>query len=1072
MSRFVLMLALVAPLWPVATVAAAQPAGSRPAVGHSLLGRPIAAIEVVAPPSERAAALLGLIDIRPGFLLERSAVQQAIERLYALDRFAQIEAQATALADAAVLTFIITPRLNLGSIKLTGARHVPKDKLLAALRHAPGDEVDRNTPELLRARARKFLRRQGYPLAQVQVSQNPTAQGAAVRYQLDIVEGPPNRAAQVLLRTDHIAPTQVLRAALKTRRGSVVSQTLLDDDRARLLDLLHGHGFLAAQVAEPTVAQRADGAVVTFEVKAQARVSLHVVGNHVFNEREIAKLWPVALGGTPKQALGLFRQRIEAAYAKEGYFRPVVHARLHGRPRRGIKRIDVHINEGPVLWVDTLKFVGAHALPREVLGEQVKAVLLQDLGAGNFFGPLTPGDWAQRGAPQTPRSRVPHSVPPESRWIFSLYQQAADDMAAAYRDLGFLDVEVTPPTAQATAPGAQRAAGGPQEAGEPMVLWPDNPPMGQVPPGRFAPAPPHNVEPAAATFIIEEGQQRFIDSISFTGNLAIDSPTLLEVVQGARDAHSLLAPVMPGAPLSYAGIEDGRIAIVRKFRDLGYLYAKVFSQVDSAPTETFARVRYTIEEGPAVHVQRLLVRGNNHTREGVIRSRLTLKPGELYKLHQAITDQREIMALGVFNSARVRLVDEERPSEGKDVVAEVEERPRQLLELSPGVSTTQGLRLRASYSHLNVLGTAGMFIASAKVNRQLFFDLYGSYADKLKTRFGAYRGLEQLTRAVEREVRVGLRSPPIKFFKGDPLLRLDVVDQRINAVRYGLNSTSAILGADLALASKVKMSVDLQGGITQLECPLGNYCDQDLDVRRLRGGHPIQQGTLHTIKFGPTLHVEGRDDPISPSRGYHALAKFYQAFGAAQGTGQNAPSVPFAFLKWEGTAATYLSALGQVLALSARVGSIVMERSLVPVDERFFLGGRNTLRGFVETTLLPQDACVVEDTNAPAPAHCAETIAAHPSPPLSLGGNTYVLFKGELRLPLKDRFSLDLFADVGNLWVNLRRAQGFALRVGTGAGLRYATPVGALTVDFGINTAARAVNREPGYQVHFSIGSF
>jgi outer membrane protein assembly factor BamA len=182
--------------------------------------------------------------------------------------------------------------------------------------------------------------------------------------------------------------------------------------------------------------------------------------------------------------------------------------------------------------------------------------------------------------------------------------------------------------------------------------------------------------------------------------------------------------------------------------------------------------------------------------------------------------------------------------------------------------------------------------------------------------------------------------------------------------------------------------------------------------------------------------------------------------------------VPFAFLKWEGTAATYLSALGQVLALSARVGSIVMERSLVPVDERFFLGGRTTLRGFVETTLIPQDACVVEDTGAPAPAHCAETIAANPSPPLSLGGNTYVLFKGELRLPLKDRFSLDLFADVGNLWVNLRRAQGFVLRVGTGAGLRYATPVGALTVDFGLNTAARAVNREPGYQVHFSIGSF
>lgn len=1036
--------------------------------GAELLGRPVAMVEIVAPAFEETQPLLGLIDIAPGYLLSRVQVQQAIERLYALDRFAQIEAQATALSDAVRLSFIITPRLRLDSLKIAGLRHVSRDGLLSALRLNPGEEVDDGTAQELIRLARRYLQRQGYPLAQVRVTYEPSLDRALARYRLDIKEGPPHKVAQVVLKTDHVVPQQVLWAVLKTRAQSVLSQELLDEDRARLQELLVAHGFLSSHVSAPTVHDRADGAVVVFALEARSRVPLHIVGAHVLTAADITAMWPAQAGGTLKQMLAIFRQRIEAAYAKAGYVQPAVHLRLHGGARRGVQRVDVHIEEGPVVWVNTLRFKGAHALPRELLQQQVQAVLLQDLSAERFFGPLSPGDWAIRGAPQTPRPRVPHEVPPQHRWNTALYGQAADDIAAAYRDLGFLDAVVTPPTL-AISRGEQGRGDCPAPT---EWVWPDNPGMGQVPPGRMAQACIPDVQTQEATFTLVEGQQRFIDSITFVGNAAIDGPTLLAAVEQARDSHALLAPVMPGAPLSYAGIEDGRISIVRKLRDLGYLYAKVFSQVSPPSPQGMSQVQYTIEEGPAVHVQKLLVRGNSHTREGVIRSRITLAPGSLYKLNQAITDQREIMALGVFRGVRVRLVDEDHPSEHKDVVAEVEEGERQLIEVSPGLSTTQGLRLRASYAHLNVLGTAGMFIASAKVNRQLFFDLYGGYADKLKTRFAAYRGIEQLTRALEREIRVGLRSPPIKFLRGDPLLRLDVVDQRINAVRYGLNSTSAILGADLNPTRRVRLSVDLQGGITELECPLGTDCDQDLDVRRLRGGHPIQQGTLHTIKFGPTVHVEGRDDPISPSRGYHAFGRVYQAFGAARGTAPGAPSVPFSFLKWEGNASTYLQLWGQVLALSGRVGSIAVQRSQVPVDERFFLGGRDTLRGFVETTLIPQDACVVDDTSALAPAHCAEVISARPSPPLSLGGNTYVLLKSELRMPLRDRFSLDVFCDVGNLWVNLRRAQGFHLRVGTGAGLRYATPVGALTVDFGINTAARAVNREPGYQIHFSIGSF
>jgi outer membrane protein assembly factor BamA len=1039
----------------------------------SFVGRPIVAVDIEAPAHESVQSLLELIDIQPGYLLERPAVQEAIERLYALGRFAQIEARVSPLQGAISLHFLITPLVRLESLKVSGLKNVQHDAFVAELGLNIGDEVGPDTPQTATAQALEVLSNHGYPLAQCQTRCLRGPSPDAQRCELTVREGPAHRVAQVLWTGSKQIPKGILQPLLKTRPKAVLSKGMLEADRTRLLDALHAHGFLRAQVAAPKVVQGYEGAQVTFGIQAHERLTFRYVGNHVLGDAALLALWPASLGGAPKQMLGLYRQRLTDAYNKEGYPNARIHVRLRGRAHSLRKRIDVHVQEGSPLWIDGLHFVGTQALPKDILHEQVHAVLLADLTPANFFGPMSPGDWALRGAPQTPLARVPHKIPPQHRWIPELYQRAADDIAAAYRDLGFLNVSVAPPTFTLRRDDAQAQILWSQAVlHEAEPLFGDVTPLENVPSGRYAPQIPPKVEAATATFHVQEGNQYFIDSISFTGNRALGASQLLKAVHDASNAHPLVAPISPGAPLSYASIEDGRIGIVRQLRDQGFLYARVFSRVELPHDSVFAHVHYAIEEGPAVHVQRLLVRGNRHTREGVIRSRITLRPGALYKLNQAIIDQREILALGTFSAVRVRLVDEEHPGDRKDVVADVEESPRQLIEVTPGLSTTQGVRLKASYSHINVLGTAAMFVASAKVNRQVFFDLYGGYADKLRTRYHGYRGLEQLTRAVEREVRVGLRSPPIKYFPGDPLLRLDVVDQRINAVRYGLDATTATLGADVTAAKRLKLSLEVQGGITELECPLGNNCDQDLDVRRLRGGRPIQQGTLHTIKFGPMIHWEGRDDPISPSKGYYAYARVTQAFGSAQSSAAHAVSTPFAFLKWEGVASTYVAAYGQVLAISARVGSIAIERSLVPVDERFFLGGRDTLRGFVETTLIPQDACVVQDPNAPLPKHCAESIAANPAPPLSLGGNTYALLKTELRIPLKDRFSLDLFADIGNLWVDLRRAPGFALRVGTGAGLRYATPVGALTVDAGINTSPRKSNGEPDWQLHFSIGSF
>ena len=1045
----------------------------------ALFGRVVAAVEVEASAGEDARALASLIDVQPGHTLTASLVQGTVERIYALGRFAQVEARLLPAGEAVDLRLVVTPTVHLDELHLKGLRGMDADGLRRALRLQVGDEVDGQTEARLRARAQRHAASVGFPQARFTVQVVSGSAAASVAITVRVEEGSAERIAQVHVGGRRLLKEAYLLQALQLRPGHVLDVQALERHRHALETLYVEHGFLRAEVKllPPVYRPAPRGAVRTadvfFTVEAHERVRFAFRGVRLFPSAELQALWPARIGGPPEAALGLFAQRIRALYARQSY--PNAQVKVALGPVKGGRRaragaalrpdfsrqVAVEVQEGAPVWVGGLRIEGAHMLPNALLRRQVGAVLGRELTEPSFFTPLRAGNWSDQSAPAFGVPWAPHRVPPERRWVPELYARAADDIAAAYRTLGFAEVTVAVPDYEVTS----------LPAGVPL-----RDALGQDDVERWRPAvrpgqlPPLPQVQAVARLVVTEGPQRFIERLTLRGNRALTSQVLLAAMAEATGRHALAAPVRPTAPLSEQGVEDARIAIVRRYREQGYVYVRVVGRIDQAAGGG-AEVHFEVEEGPKVVIQHVLVRGNRHTREGIVRSRLTLKPHGVYRLDRAIADQQDLMALGVFQRARIKLVDEEHQSPAKDVVVEVDERARQPVEVVPGLSTAEGPRLRLSYAHINVLGSASTFVASLKLNRQLFFPLYGRYHEVMRERFAAYHGLQQLTRAVEREARLGLRSPPVRALPFDPVLRLDVVDQRVIAVQYGLDAATATLGVDTDPSPSVRVSVEVQGGLTQLECPLGDEaCDDNLaNVRRLRGGRPIQKGSLHAIKFSPMVRLDRRDDPIAPSRGFLLQARISQAFGSAK---PEQTDVPFAFTKYEATATGYLPAFGAVWASSFRLGSIVLQRSTAPVDERFFLGGRDSLRGFVESTLIPEDACVLPNTQAALAPHCAEGLIADGGPPLSLGGNSFALWKNELRLPLGSNVSFDLFVDVGNLWVDLARAQGLHLRVGTGVGLRYATPVGAMTLDFGVNPARRQVNQEAGWQFHFSIGSF
>lgn len=85
--------------------------------------------------------------------------------------------------------------------------------------------------------------------------------------------------------------------------------------------------------------------------------------------------------------------------------------------------------------------------------------------------------------------------------------------------------------------------------------------------------------------------------------------------------------------------------------------------------------------------------------------------------------------------------------------------------------------------------------------------------------------------------------------------------------------------------------------------------------------------------------------------------------------------------------------------------------------------------------------------------------------------DAYLLWRTELRIPFGGSgLGLNVFADVGNLWKDLRNVFSlFSLRLSPGFGLRYITPIGPVGIDVGFAVLPRSF--EPPVVFSFSFSS-
>ncbi len=493
------------------------------------------------------------------------------------------------------------------------------------------------------------------------------------------------------------------------------------------------------------------------------------------------------------------------------------------------------------------------------------------------------------------------------------------------------------------------------------------------------------------TLTLDQGLQYFVRDVTFTG--APPDPAALRTVLAAYLDH----------PFQRSQETLMRNRLLDWLRNHGHLQADVRSAFTLDPATGRVLGTFDIQPGRIYTLGRIRVEGLGHTRDRAVRKRVALTPGTTYDASRVDEAARRLWFSGAFAEAEIQR--EPQPDGTVDLLVKVTEAPAKRLQFGLGYSQWEQVYGEIHYVDRNLLGTLNRFTIDAGISQKSYgiataltdpwllgTDLEGTAALSLARReLPAYRAVQaaatlSLTRRYNADTLTGYQ------------------------VQYGYSLvTDAVIFGD----------------------------DQDI---------PDPNYTVGSIAFGQTWDT--RNNLLSPMQGLYLNYNVQLANPALLGT--------LSFLRLTSQATYYLPLrpitperpFVPFLIFNHRAGLLLPYGNTdnLPVQERFFLGGPNTVRSYQLDGLGPRDP------------------DADP-----LGGLGFLLWNAEIQWPVFNNIYLAAFADAGNLWSEASLIQPLDLQVGVGPGLRIYTPLGAIRVDYGYNLNRQTGDPIGAWQVGFGF---
>lgn len=199
---------------------------------------------------------------------------------------------------------------------------------------------------------------------------------------------------------------------------------------------------------------------------------------------------------------------------------------------------------------------------------------------------------------------------------------------------------------------------------------------------------------------IHEGQKYRFGDTTFSGNLVYTNHDLMKVLEYRK-----------GREFNDEQFVDTIRAIQELYANKGYLKARVFPIKTYNNQTHLMDVHFSIVEGNVIYIERVRVEGNKATKTYALRREIVTNPGDPFSAAKVKRSRELLMNLGFLDSVNVNIESPDDPNE-VDLTYDVVEGKPGMMTAGAAFSSIMGLFGTLSLTNMNFLGRAQQLSAN------------------------------------------------------------------------------------------------------------------------------------------------------------------------------------------------------------------------------------------------------------------------------------------------------------------------------------------------------------------------